>query len=91
MNGRLFLDGEQDILQPCVILVDVMDIVCRHEFGLVAAAHFDQGLVDLRQFRDIVFLQLQVKIICSENLVVPIQLLASCIQAFSFDQTGYLG
>ena len=84
------LDGEQNILQAGIFLVDVMHIVGSDELRIVAAAQGDQVFVDLIQFFDIVRLQLKEKAFFTEDLIIPIQVSARPFQVALLDQTRHL-
>ncbi len=68
------LDGQHDILIARIGPVNVMHVVGGNEVGVVTLAQLQQGFVHLGQFRDVVILQLNKKVVRAKRFVVPVQL-----------------
>jgi len=79
------LDGEQNILQLGIGLVDIVHVIGGHIFGFVARAECQQVFVQFGNLFDVVMLEFYKETICPKNIVVPIHAPHSFFGIF-FDQ-----
>ena len=68
----LGLDGEQDILQAGIVLVDVMDIVGGDVFCRITRPHLDQLAVQVSDLFDVMLLKFHKEAVGAEDIVIPV-------------------